>query len=273
MPSSGSDPYCCCHASVAAAICVCCALRLLKQDVTAAKAVIVGEPEALAFFSDDLPQEAQQQIFEEFNTLSVVYQQPASLFVQSAQYHIHHAEDFGSADTAAADAAGIVGAAGTEVAAEALLVDESTNLLDSQQQQEADLLDLGDEGPSSSAASARGAPSSAGGSAVGSGGGAMLLDDLGGLDSLLGPSTGANGAMRVQQSQQPQLQLSAAFKLMPGVFQEKWRALSPSEQYVDSLNMASVAALAQNNHKDFCAHMGQANILTMACGGAPPMYK
>jgi hypothetical protein len=29
-----------------------------------------------------------QAIFEEFNTLSVVYQQPAALFVQSAQYQL-----------------------------------------------------------------------------------------------------------------------------------------------------------------------------------------
>jgi len=34
-----------------------------------------------------------------------------------------------------------------------------------------------------------------------------------------------------------------------------------------------VAALAANNHKDFCSHVGQANIQTMACGGQPPVYK
>jgi hypothetical protein len=30
-----------------------------------------------------------QAIFDEFNTLSVVYQQPAALFVQAAQYQLH----------------------------------------------------------------------------------------------------------------------------------------------------------------------------------------
>lgn len=35
---------------------------------------------------------AMQAIFEEFNTLSVVYQQPAALFVQSAQYQVHEDE-------------------------------------------------------------------------------------------------------------------------------------------------------------------------------------
>jgi hypothetical protein len=33
-----------------------------------------------------------QAIFEEFNTLSVVYQQPAALFVQSAQYQLQEEE-------------------------------------------------------------------------------------------------------------------------------------------------------------------------------------
>lgn len=35
---------------------------------------------------------AAQAIFEEFNTLSVVYQQPAALFVQSAQYQLQEDE-------------------------------------------------------------------------------------------------------------------------------------------------------------------------------------
>lgn len=263
------------------------ALRLLKQDVQAAQSVIVGDSsqQGLPFFSDELPQEAQQAIFEEFNTLSVVYQQPAALFVQSAQYHSHQADEYESGAAGAADAA-VVGAAaagstGAAAAAdgEALLVDESTNLLDSSQQQEANLLDLGDDlAPSTSAAPSAGGASvqgSGGGAASGSTGGlAGLLDDDGlgglvsGLDSLMGPA-GSNGGV-----QQPAgLQLSPGFKLMPGVFQERWRGLAPAEQYVDKLNMATVAALGANNHKDFCAHVGQANVFTMACGGQAPMYK
>lgn len=203
----------------------------------------------------------------------MVYQQPAALFVQSAQYHAHHAAEYdgqSTAHSAAGTSAGTGRSAGAGDAGEdGQLVDQSTNLLDSEQQQEANLLDLDDVGSSSSAAaSAGGAAASAGGSA---GGAAALLDDLAGLDSLLTASTGSNGGVGLQQPQQ--LQLNAGFKLMPGVFQEKWKALGPAEQYVESLNMATVAALAQNSHKDFCAHVGQANVLTMACGGAPPMYK
>lgn len=112
----------------------------------------------------------------------------------------------------------------------------------------------------------------------GGGGGLSLLDDgLGGLEALLGPAAAAapatgtsNGA---PSSAGPSLALTAGFKLMPGVFQERWRNLAPTEQYADGLNMATVAAMAANGHKDFCAHMGQANVSTMASGGAPPVYK
>jgi hypothetical protein len=98
-------------------------------------------------------------------------------------------------------------------------------------------------------------------------------DDFGGLDSLMGGLGGLGSSSSNGPGQQQQLQLSPGFKLMPGVFQERWRALAPAEQYVDSLNMATVAALAANGHKDFCGHVGQANVYTMASGGAAPMYK
>ncbi|KAF6256499.1 adaptin N terminal region-domain-containing protein [Scenedesmus sp. NREL 46B-D3] len=253
--------------------------RLLKQDVSTAQGVIAGDPnepqQAMPFFTDELPQEAQQAIFDEFNTLSVVYQQPASSFVQSAQYHTHHADEYEAPGDAAAEAAGAAGS-GAAAAGDAasLLVDPSTNLLNSVQQQEADLLDLGDDAPSSVSSSAGGAAAPA---AAAAGLGGLLDDDgLGGLDSLMGGLGGLGGSSSsngLGQQQQQQLQLSPGFKLMPGVFQERWRGLGPAEQYVDSLNMATVAALAANGHKDFCGHVGQANVYSMACGGAAPMYK
>jgi hypothetical protein len=92
---------------------------------------------------------------------------------------------------------------------------------------------------------------------------------MGGLGGLGSSSSSINGPGQQQQ----QLQLSPGFKLMPGVFQERWRALAPAKQYVDSLNMATVAVLAANGHKDFCGHVGRANVYTMASGGAAPMYK
>jgi hypothetical protein len=117
------------------------------------------------------------------------------------------------------------------------------------------------------AAAAAAGPGSGGG-----GGGFSLLDDgLGGLDALLGPTAvpaSSNGA-----NSGPSLALTAGFKLMPGIFQEQWRKLNAVQQYTEGLNMATVAALAANGHKDFGSHMGQANVSTMASGGQPPMYR
>lgn len=116
------------------------------------------------------------------------------------------------------------------------------------------------------------APAAAGGS--GGGAAASLLDDgLGGLEALLGPPAAAAASPSNGASSGPSLALTAGFKLMPGVFQERWRNLAPVEQYAEALNMATVAAMAANGHKDFCAHMGQANVSTMASGGQPPAYK
>lgn len=110
------------------------------------------------------------------------------------------------------------------------------------------------------------------GSGGGGGGGFSLLDDgLGGLDALLGPP--AAPASSNDANSGPSLTLTAGFKLMPGIFQEQWRKLNAMQQYTEGLNMATVAALAANGHKDFCSHMGQANVSTMASGGQPPMYR
>jgi hypothetical protein len=62
-------------------------------------------------------------------------------------------------------------------------------------------------------------------------------------------------------------------KLAPAAFQEAWRGLPPAQQHLESLSPATVAALAASGHKDFCAHMQQAHIMTMASGGQPPMYR
>jgi len=62
-------------------------------------------------------------------------------------------------------------------------------------------------------------------------------------------------------------------KLMPGVFQERWKALPAAANYTEALNMATVAAMGINNHKDFTGHLAGAGIATMASGGAPPQYR
>jgi hypothetical protein len=189
----------------------------------------------------------------------VVYQQPASLFVQRATYHAAPSEP-SSPVKGAARGNGAAAAADANGHAQ---VDQSTGLLSTA---EADLLgDLGGDfgGPASSAPSMT-APSAA--AAAGGGGGGLLDFDLGDFGS-------SPAAAAAPPPAPVGFSLQQGFKLMPGVFQERWRGLAPCHQYSDTLNMATVAALAANNHQDFCAHMGQAGINTMASGGQAPAYK
>lgn len=95
---------------------------------------------------------------------------------------------------------------------------------------------------------------------LGGGGGSQHTN--GGAASSAGPS-----------SHQPQLQLNSQARLGAGPFQAQWKALAVSHAYQEVLSPATVSALASNNHKDFCSHMTQAYINTMASGGAPPNYK
>ena len=218
-----------------------------------------GFREPLSVFLEDSPPEAQEAIFQEFNSLSVVYQQPASTFVERTAYHTTSSSEPGTPTGAAAAAGdGLPDSNG-------VLADSTTNLLDAAAQQEADLLDLGgDFGMAPAQPSTQQPPPQVAAAGIGA-----LTDNLLDLDLGLGSAVGPPPL----QHQQQVFSLTPGCKLMPGVFQEKWRGLPPAHQYSDSLNMATVAALAANNHKDFCAHMGQAHISTMASGGQPPMYK
>ncbi|GBF87867.1 beta-adaptin A [Raphidocelis subcapitata] len=259
--------------------------RLLRHDVAAAEAVICPPGEAIHQFAEEQTPEAQEQIFQEFNSLSVVYQQPAALFVERAQYHsVPDADD---------DPDGAGGAGGGAAAAAAAGVDPATGLL------EADLLSL-DEGPSGGGAAGSGG--GAGGSGGGGGGAAaQLAGSLLDLELDYSPAPPAGAAAAAQQQQQTAaaagsggggpagglddllggfgggggggLSLAAAARVAPASFQEKWKRLPPAHSYTETLSSATVSALAANAHNDFCAHVAQGNIHTMACGGQPPAYK
>ncbi len=130
------------------------------------------------------------QVFAEFNTLSVIYQQPASQFVQATAYHSVAASEPPSPSASAAAASGAISGP------ESVLVDPSTNLLDATAE-EADLLDLGaDTGGGGSAVGPGAAGAGPGSSSVQQAGlagltGSLLDLDLGlGLGPAAAPSGG-----------------------------------------------------------------------------------
>merc|ERR1719220_2422745 len=57
--------------------------RLLEYSPEEARRVICAPKEVVAEFQEEMDADARDRIFEEFNTLSIVYKQPASKFVLS----------------------------------------------------------------------------------------------------------------------------------------------------------------------------------------------
>jgi len=55
--------------------------RLLEHDVNEAKEIIMGEKDRIVTFVEETETEIKDRIFEEFNTLSVVYNQPSEKFL------------------------------------------------------------------------------------------------------------------------------------------------------------------------------------------------
>ena len=58
--------------------------RLFQQGVEEAKRVINPPLPSISAFSEDQSAELRDRIFDEFNSLAVVYQQPSSSFVRQA---------------------------------------------------------------------------------------------------------------------------------------------------------------------------------------------
>merc|ERR1719193_145005 len=57
--------------------------RLLEQSPEEARRVICAPKEVVEEFQEEMDQEQKDRIFDEFNTLSIVYKQPAAKYVVS----------------------------------------------------------------------------------------------------------------------------------------------------------------------------------------------
>lgn len=98
----------------------------------------------------------------------------------------------------------------------------------------------------------------------------MILDGVQYLDQQSKVECTGQSSAHVRTLQSPP---PPQARLGSGPFQAQWKALAVSHTYQEVLSPATVTALAANNHRDFCSHMTQAYINTMASGGTPPTYK
>eukprot|EP00195_Chlamydomonas_chlamydogama_P008244 CAMPEP_0202904088 /NCGR_PEP_ID=MMETSP1392-20130828/27835_1 /ASSEMBLY_ACC=CAM_ASM_000868 /TAXON_ID=225041 /ORGANISM="Chlamydomonas chlamydogama, Strain SAG 11-48b" /LENGTH=846 /DNA_ID=CAMNT_0049591569 /DNA_START=246 /DNA_END=2786 /DNA_ORIENTATION=+ len=321
--------------------------RLLRANVAEAERIINPPLLEVKNFSESLTADMKDTIFQEFNTLSVVFSAPSSTFVERRAYHVEEEEEElrRGSETAAY---------GQQGPAPDLLggVDNATNLLGDEDKVESDLLDLdiagNSTGTSTSAAAAAmhlplpgggalainvpaaaaprppggafdldgllgdlmGPPAPApapqpatanvqgglGSSGIGglaglsglgaapsshvhaavpqaAGGGGGMLMDLGDMLGGLGMPSSAAPSHPPTSSSAPELRLNSQARISSAVFQDNWKSLPAVHQYTERLSPATIAAMSANSHKDFCQHMTQAYIMTMASGGQPPTFK
>ncbi|GAB4816706.1 hypothetical protein N2152v2_003752 [Parachlorella kessleri] len=94
---------------------------------------------------------------------------------------------------------------------------------------------------------------------------------LGGLADLLGGGAGAAPAAAASS-----VALLPRPQITPQEFQQLWVAWNPlAKSFQQGLSAASTTAIAANGHRDFIAHIAQANVVSFATPreGGPPPYR
>ncbi|CAJ1973844.1 unnamed protein product [Sphenostylis stenocarpa] len=238
--------------------------RLLQYNVSVAESVVNPPKQAVSVFADTQSSEIKDRIFDEFNSLSVVYQKPSYMFTDKEHRGtFEFADELGNLSITAESADSVVPAQQVEANDKDLLLSTSEK----------------DEGrePGSNG-SAYNAPSYNGSSATsqpladlafpstGISGQApasnLAIDDLLGLDFSVGTATTPSP---------PPLNLNPKAVLDPGTFQQKWHQLpiSLSEEY--SLSPQGIASLTTPHA--LLRHMQSHSIQCIASGGQSPNFK
>jgi len=235
--------------------------RLLEFSPEEARRVICAPKEAVEEFQEEMDADARDRIFEEFNTLSVVYKQPATKFVVSkgrntavfgvTKMQPPPAPDGGGGqaeDRGCAEASYSTYAPAAEAPREAAAPPPGLSVGGS-----ADLLGGGGDVFSSPAPPAPPAPAP------------QLVSDLLDMGDLLGgsepPPVSAPAAARP-----PPFQLAPRTTLGGDVFQAKWAALPQFQPQVKQMRPQA----APMTTADVEALLRPVGILVMASGTIPP---
>ncbi|KAJ6745557.1 ADAPTOR COMPLEX SUBUNIT BETA FAMILY MEMBER [Salix koriyanagi] len=239
--------------------------RLLQHNVTVAERVVNPPKQAVSVFADTQSSEVKDRIFDEFNSLSVVYQKPSYMFTDKEHRgpfefsdelgslaigtesdvpaHVVEANDkdllLGTPDKEESRGAGTNGSAYT-----APLYD--TSLLSTSTQVQPEL-------PISNPAAAGLSPQSS-----------LAIDDL------LGLGLPATPAPTLAPSPPP-LKLNAGAALDPGTFQQKWRQLPICLS--EELSVSPQGAAALTTPQALPRHLQGHSIHCIASGGQAPNLK
>lgn len=238
--------------------------RLLQYNVSVAERVVNPPKQAVSVFADTQSSEIKDRIFDEFNSLSVVYQKPSYMFTdKDYRGPFEFSDELGNLSIAAESADNVVPAQGVEANDKDLLLSTS----EKEEIRGATFNVSGYSAPlyDSSAASVQSElaiiSSTSAGSAPSS---SLAIDDLLGLGLSAAPAP-------EPASVPPSLKLNSKAILDPGTFQQKWRQLPISLSQEFSLSPEGVAALT--TPQALLWHMQGHSIHCIASGGHSPNFK
>ncbi|KAM3350071.1 hypothetical protein ACQJBY_022712 [Aegilops geniculata] len=236
--------------------------RLLQYDPAVAERVVNPPKQAVSVFADTQSSEIKDRIFDEFNSLSVVYQKPSYMFTDKEHRGtFEYSEDLANLT---------VGAEAPETVISAQRYQENDNdLLLSTSDKE----DNGIRSSNGSYTSTYNAPSDlltsqtpAETALINPGSSTYSTQTNFSLDDLLGL-----GVPDASAPPPPALALNSKPVLDPATFQKKWGQLALSFSQECSLSPQGAASLM--NPQSLIRHMQSNYIQCIASGGQPPNYK
>lgn len=236
--------------------------RLLQYNVKVAEQVVNPPKQAVSVFADTQSSEVKDRIFDEFNSLSVVYQKPSYMFTDKEHRGpFEYSDELGHLSIGAESRDNVIPAQRVEANDKDLLLstsekEESRGLANNGSAYSAPLIYDG-------ASVSRTATQTQAEVAV-SNQASLAIDDLLGLGQPPVASTPA-------PPPPPSFKLNAKAVLDPGTFQQKWRQLPISSSQELSVSPQGVAALTAP--QALLRHMQGHSIQCIASGGKSPNFK
>ncbi|KAM6568201.1 hypothetical protein CsatB_016186 [Cannabis sativa] len=241
--------------------------RLLQHNITVAERVVNPPKQAVSVFADTQSSEIKDRIFDEFNSLSVVYQKPSYMFTDREHRGLFEVSDeLGnlSIGTELTD---------TGVPGHSVVANDKDLLLSTSEKEETRAPNNNDtfsapayDSSLISIAASQGQSDLMSSSITGSGNAtsSFAIDDLLGL-SITAVSEPA------PTPPPPSLKLNPKASLDPSTFQQKWRQLPISISQEYSLSSEGVRALT--TPQTLPRHMQNSSIHCIASGGQSPNLK
>lgn len=239
--------------------------RILQYNVSVAERVVNPPKQAVSVFADTQSSEIKDRIFDEFNSLSVVYQKPSYMFTDKEHRGpFEFSDELGNLSIGGEAANNVVSAQRVEENDKDLLLTTSEKEETRGSTNNGSAYTAPYDSSSTSVFASQTLielapnPTAAGHSAQAS----FAIDDLLGLDLPAAPAPAPPS---------PQLKLNTKAALDPSTFQQKWRQLPVALSQEYSLSPQGVAALTAP--QALLRHMQSHSIHCIASGGQSPNFK